>query len=300
MTDDCADTGDQRWRAALATIDRQTAEIAHLRSQLAAIDLVTELRAALSLASTAETIAAPADFSHRRLLELIVETAAAVIGARSASLFLIDETSEELVFAVALGPEATSVKNVRGPLGHGIAGLVAVSGQPIAVSEADADPRQAADVARQIEYTPEAILCVPLLYDDRVIGVLELLDRLDEPSFSARDMSTLGLFANQAAIGIIQSRTRASGVALMRDLISSLDPDHPAEAQLHDRIEAFASATTPGDGMDYQEALSLAALVQEIVWHGEQERHACRAILQGFAGYLRSRAGTLGQLELPR
>lgn len=296
MTNEPADEGDDRLRAAQATIEKQAGEIARLHDLLAAADLVSELRSALTLASTAETIAAPAEYSHTRLLELIVETAAAVIGARSASLFLIDEATQELVFAVALGPEAPVVKDLRVPLGHGIAGLVAVSGQPIAVSDADEDPRQAADVARQIGYTPNAILCVPLVYEDRIIGVLELLDRLDGAAFSARDMSTLGLFANQAAIAIIQSRTRASGVALVRDLIVSLDPERPQERSFHDRLEEMMNSRAFNEGGDYQDALALATLVQEIVWRGERESEACRAILQSFASYLRGRAEPLGQL----
>lgn len=300
MMDDPSHGNGDTLRDARETIERQAAEIADLRAQIEGAALARELHAALSVASTAETVAAPAEFSHTRLLELIVETAAAVIGARSASLFLIDEVAEDLVFAVALGPEATTVKDLRVPLGHGIAGLVAVSGQPIAISDADADPRQAADVARQVGYKPKAILCVPLLYQDRIIGVLELLDRLDGASFSARDMSTLGLFANQAAIAIIQSRTRASGVALLRDLIGSFDPDHPATAPLYDRVEQLVASAGPGDGGGYQEALTLAALVQEIVWHGDRESRACRAILEGFAGYLRQRTDAFGQFGLPR
>lgn len=300
MTKDTANADDDRLRDALATVQAQAAEIQRLRAELAAAPFVSELRSALSLVSSAETIAAPAEFSHTRLLELIVETAAAVIGARSASLFLIDEAADELVFAVALGPEATTVKDLRVPLGHGIAGLVAVSGQPIAISDADADPRQAADVARQVGYKPKAILCVPLLYEDRIIGVLELLDRLDGASFSARDMSTLGLFANQAAIAIIQSRTRASGVALLRDLIASLNPAQPSGTPLYERMEQLMADIGHSDRAEYREALALAALVQEIVWHGDRESQACRAILDSFAGYLRSRARAFGQLELPR
>lgn len=298
MTDENANAEGEQLREALDRVQQQAAEIERLRGELAAIPLLAELRAALSIVSTAETIATPAEFSHARLLELIVETAAAVIGARSASLFLIDEAAEELIFAVALGPEATTVKDMRVPLGHGIAGLVAVSGQPIAISDADADPRQAADVARQVGYKPKAILCVPLLYQERIIGVLELLDRLDGAAFSARDISTLGLFANQAAIAIIQSRTRASGVALLHDLIGSLDPDHPAAVPLHGRVEQLVAGSGFGDGSAYQEALALAALVQEIAWHGDRESRACRSILESFANYLRGRAQALDQFGL--
>src|SRR5206468_5403043 len=115
--------------------------------------------------------------THSRLLEMIVQTAAQVISARAASLFLINRQTQELVFEVALGQKAEDVKKFTVPLGHGIAGLVAVSGQPIAVSDASKDPRQAADIARSVGYVPQTILCVPLFYNDQIIGVLELLDK---------------------------------------------------------------------------------------------------------------------------
>lgn len=89
-------------------------------------------------------------------------------------------------------------------------------------------------------------------------------------------------------------------MALLRDLIGSLDPARLSVTPLHDRVERLIAHAGLSDGSEYQEALSLATLVQEIVWHGERESEACRSILESFAGYLRSRAHTLGQLELPR
>src|SRR5207245_1557500 len=117
----------------------------------------------------------------------------------------INEETHELIFEVALGQKAQEVKKFAIPLGHGIAGLVAVSGQPMAISDAQRDPRQASDIARSVGYVPQSILCVPLFYNDQIIGVLELLDKADASSFTAADMETLGLFANQAAVAIEQS-----------------------------------------------------------------------------------------------
>ena len=145
------------------TIERQREEIERLQRRLAEERFAGDLRDALALTAAAGTIASPVSYS--RLLEMIVETAAHVIFARAAALFLIDEEAEELVFEVALGSKAEEVKKFRVPLGHGIAGLVAVSGQPMAVSDAERDPRQAADIARSVGYTPQSILCVPLFYE---------------------------------------------------------------------------------------------------------------------------------------
>ena len=261
-------------------------EISDLKRRLAGERFAEELKEALTVAAAAGSIASPVE--HSRLLEMIVETAAGVIPSRSAALFLIDEEAEELVFEVALGPEAEQVRGFRIPLGHGIAGLVAASGQPMAVSDAGSDPRQAADIAQSVGYAPGTILCVPLFYDEEVIGVLELLDREGAPTYGAQDMATLGLFANQAAVAIEQSRAQGSVAALLKQALRSSEAAQDYRTRgLGERGEDFAA------GMDedasHRRALEIARLVGEISRRGEQESAACQKILQGFADYLRSR-----------
>ena len=151
-------------RAREEALARAQEEISRLRRKLADERFAEELKDALTLAAAAGEIASPV--THSRLLEMIVETAASVIPSRAASLFLIDEETEELIFEVALGPEAEEVRKFRIPLGQGIAGLVAVSGQPMAISDASSDPRQAADIAKRVGYEPESILCVPLIHNE--------------------------------------------------------------------------------------------------------------------------------------
>jgi GAF domain-containing protein len=265
---------------------RAREEISGLRRRLAEERFAEELKDALTLAASAGEISSP--ISHSRLLEMIVQTAASVIPSRAASLFLIDEEAEELVFEVALGSKAEEVRKFRIPLGHGIAGLVAVSGQPMAISDARSDPRQAADIAQSVGYEPESILGVPLFYEEEVVGVLELLDREGAPSYSSADMATLGLFANQAAVAIEQSRARGNLAALLGEALGTPGggPDHrkvglaEGAKSFSDRIEEDAA---------YQRALELAALVREISRAGAEEHAACLAILESFAGYLRSR-----------
>lgn len=273
---------------ARATIARLTEEIGRLRRRLADERLVDDLRDALTLVATAGTIAT--SVPHARLLEMIVETAADVIGARAGALFLVDEDGDELIFEVAIGPKAAEVKRFRVPIGHGIAGLVAVTGQPMAVANAREDARQAKDIAESVGYLPESILCVPLFYGDRTIGVLELLDKEGQPTFSATDLDTLALFADQAGVAVEQSRTHRDLAALLSELLGAADT---ADAALHARARGFVAAVEAED-VSFREALELATLVQEIAWSGERESNACRTMLRGFAEYLRLRPAAGG------
>jgi GAF domain-containing protein len=236
---------------------------------------------ALRIAAAAGTLGAPV--SHSDLVRMVLETAAHVISARGGALLLLDEEGDELVFEVSVGSEAGELAGLRVPLGHGIAGLVAATGQPMAVSDADDDPRVSSDVAQRIDYTPESLLCVPLFYGDQVIGVLELVDKEGAPAFSGRDMEALALFARQAAVAIRQSRTHQNVAQLVRQALASPD-DSQAQSE---RGEALAA------GMEhdavYRRALALAELVNEIASRGEAELRACQEMLRAFAEYLRTR-----------
>ena len=239
-----------------------------------------ELAEALKIAAAAGTLATPV--SHSELVRLVVETAVHVIAARGGALLLLDEERDELVFEVAVGTEAPELAGLRVPLGHGVAGLVAVTGQPMAVSEADDDPRVASDVAQRIDYTPESLLCVPLVYGDRVEGVLELVDKQGAPSFSSADIEALSLFARQAAVAVRQSRSQRSVPALVADVLESVGSGPATE-----RAAAFA-ARVEGDAA-YARAFAVAELIQEIASRGDNELRACEEILRSFADYLRTR-----------
>jgi signal transduction protein with GAF and PtsI domain len=263
------------------TILRQAEEIERLRAQLEADSLAQELRQAFSLAAIAGTIASP--IAHSRLIELIIETAVHVIKARAASLFLIDEQTQELVDVHPVGPRSEQIESLRVPMGQGIIGLVALNAQPMAVSEAQRDPRHASDIAQRLGYLPQSILCVPLVSNDKVIGVLELLDKEGAPSFNTADIEALGLFANQAAVALEQSGSHRSLGAFIAGMLESL---HPTEGSQRDHAYAFAANIE--EDIAYRRALELAQLVQQIAREGEPELKVCQAVLSSFAEYIRS------------
>jgi len=245
------------------------------------VEFAARLRRALEIAGAAGAIGS--QVSHATLLELIVATAVQVLHAEAGSLLLVDDGGDELVFEVALGAKADAVKAVRVPIGHGVAGLVALTGQPMAVSGAERDVVAARDIAEQVGYLPKSLLCVPLFYADRIVGVLELLDKRGGGAFTHDDTESLRLFASQAAVAIEHSRLHASLVAMIGDVLGSAAAGGAEAAAFAARIEQDPGRTA---------ALGLAALVQEISSAGIEEQNACRALLEGLAAYLRARSAT--------
>ncbi len=246
--------------------------------------LADELRAVFGLIAAASTIGAPV--SHKRLLQMIVRTAAHVINARAGSLLLVDQDTQELVFEVATTEDVGELKHVRVPMGEGIAGLVAMTGQPIAVTDAQNDPRHAREIAEQTGYLPRSLLAVPLQYEDGVIGVIELMDKNGADAFDAKDMHALGLFAGQAAVAIEQSQAQRNLATLLRELLGSASGPLATEA-LQERVTQFAQKLEADAA--FRRAVELAQQVHEIAQYGQDESDACMAILRGFVTYARLR-----------
>jgi GAF domain-containing protein len=153
--------------------------------------------------------------SFRTLLQSVVEVARAIFGAKASSIFLLDEEADELVFEAIAGVGAETLLGQRFPSSTGIAGWVLVTRQPIVIEDVTEDPRFAKDVAETTGYVPKGLMAVPLLNEERALGVLEVLDRPQRSQFSLVEMDLLGLFANQAAIALdLLQRARRAQIVL--------------------------------------------------------------------------------------
>jgi GAF domain-containing protein len=154
--------------------------------------------------------------SFRVLLDSVVEVARAIFGAKASSIFLLDEEADELVFEAVAGEGAERLIGQRFPSSTGVAGWVLVTRQPLVIEDVTEDPRFSKEIAESTGYVPRGLMAVPLLHDERALGVLEVLDRPQRAQFSLVEMDLLGLFANQAAIALdlLQRARLAQGVLL--------------------------------------------------------------------------------------
>jgi GAF domain-containing protein len=155
-----------------------------------------ELRSAVA----AGVLGAEKDYSE--LLRSIVEVARAIFHAKASSIFLLDEESDELVFEAVAGEGSESLIGRRFPSSTGIAGFVLVSRQPLVIEDVLEDPRFSRETAESTGFVPKGLMAVPLLHEERALGVLEVLDRPSDSRFTLQEMDLLGLFANQAAIAL--------------------------------------------------------------------------------------------------
>ena len=218
--------------------------------------------------------------SSDELLQTIVEAAARLFGAAAASIALVDEQAQMLEFRVAYGAGREEVVGMRIPLDQGIAGYVAMTGQPMTISNVQQDARFARETAEKTGYVPRSILAMPLLLRDRVIGVMEVLDKIAAPSFGMQDMELLALFARLAAIAIDQAQHIARlNDTLTRGLKTLLasDPAAPS-AEIFAVLESHDARA--------RELCELANHFYAISGLGDAERALALKVLGVFAEYV--------------
>lgn len=255
-------------------------ELEQLRKRTKQDGAAAELRAQLAQLGAASVLGAPTE--HTQLLEQIVQTAKQVLRAHAGTLYLVDENTEELVFEVALGERGDMLRGTRFPIGQGIAGWVAASGQAIAIADVQQDPQWAQGIGQSLGYAPKTMLAMPLLLHDNVIGVLQLMDKADGSPFSAGDMATLGLFAQQAAVAISQSRSLLSLTSLLRTLLSGSN----SHEKLTMQGTAFLADTE--ESAEYRDMLQLAKHLGEIARQSDTARRLCLQVVEAIVTYLQS------------
>jgi len=136
------------------------------------------------------------------LLAKIMETSSRIMKAEASSVILIDEEKGELYFDLALGKKGDEVREIRLKLGEGIAGWVAQSGQSVKVDDAAKDERWSGKVAKRVDYPTRNMLCVPLISKDKIIGVLQVLNKREGTHFTDRDLKLLESVASPIAASL--------------------------------------------------------------------------------------------------
>ncbi|MDX9971646.1 MAG: ATP-binding protein [FCB group bacterium] len=143
------------------------------------------------------------------LLERIVEESQQLAHAEASSLMLYDAERDELYFHVALGDtgdQQALKREIRLKLGEGIAGAAAQRRESINVRDVQHDERfyRMADEASRFE--TRSLLAVPLMDRDRLVGVLEVVNKVGGGCFTEPDMRVMEMFSNLAATALANAR----------------------------------------------------------------------------------------------
>ena len=138
-----------------------------------------------------------------KLLNIIMEIIKDIMNAEASTLFLYEEKTQDLVFKVALGEagkELTEKHRIK--IGQGIAGWVAEKRKPVYINNVYEDDRFDHNYDKITGFNTKAILCVPLLFKGKLIGVIQAINPVDREGFDDNDMILFSAFAEQAVLAV--------------------------------------------------------------------------------------------------
>ncbi len=142
----------------------------------------------------------------KEVLSVIMDKVGQLLRPKTWSLLLVDEHTGELTFEIAVSPAADRLKDIRLRKGEGIAGWVALHGQPLLIPDVSKDARFMPKVDQAVQFRTRSIVCVPLKSKNRVLGVIELVNSMEDGGFSEADLKILSTIADYAAIAIENAR----------------------------------------------------------------------------------------------
>src|SRR6266508_1159645 len=157
----------------------------------------------LRLIEISRDLASPLDLDT--LLDDIVRASADITHAEAASILLYDDTSRQLYFQVATNIDEPTMRGLVVPLEKSIAGWIVTNRKSVRIDDAHKDLRFFSDVEQTVGYETKSLLGIPLITKNKVVGVLEVINK-KRGRFTDPDESMLTVLGAQAAVAIEKAR----------------------------------------------------------------------------------------------
>lgn len=139
------------------------------------------------------------------LLNRIVQAAASITAAEAASILLYDNTSRQLYFQVATNIDEPTLRGLVVPLEGSIAGWIVTNCKPVRIDNVHEDARHYGDIEHTTGVPTNSILGIPLITKNKVVGVLEVINK-QHGKFTVGDENLLSVLGAQAAVAIENAR----------------------------------------------------------------------------------------------
>lgn len=199
-----------------------------------------------------------------------IEAATELVNTEAASLLFLDEETGELYFDIAVGEKGEKVKTIRLKKGQGIAGWVAENNKPVIVNDAYNDPRFFKGADEKSGFTTRNMICVPVKTKNKLVGVLQAVNKKDGASFDTDDLDLLTGLSHQVAIAIENARLydelRETFYATIHALADTIEKRDPYTAGHTKRVMNYSLAIGRMIGLSKKEMenLKLSAILHDI------------------------------------
>ena len=198
-----------------------------------------------------------------------MNAARTLVNCEATSLLLVNDATGGLYFDVAIGDQGERVKTIELKKGQGIAGWVAENREPIVIKDAQNDPRLFRQADMSSGFKTRNMLCVPVLVRNKLIGVLQALNK-QQDTFNKMDCRVLISLAGQIGVALDNARlyhalndTFHAVIQVLIDAIEKRDPYASGHAK---RVSMYSVAIGRELGLDKGQLvnLKLAALLHDV------------------------------------
>ena len=194
-----------------------------------------------------------------QVLDLIIAKAVEMLECEAGSILLCNQEENCLMFSASTSADSKTLAQIHIPLTDSLAGTIYSKNIPLVVNNVDQDIRHNASVAAQIRFQTRSLLGVPMRIQDRVIGVLEALNK-KEGVFTEEDVKILTAIASQAAVAIENAQ-----------LVEALQESY--ETTLEGWAAALDLRDKETEGHSQRVTLLAVQMAQEIGMKKEQVMH---------------------------
>jgi diguanylate cyclase (GGDEF)-like protein len=176
----------------------------HRKAILGHLKVVASLKQKIKELKTLNEIvqAISSSLKPKEILQTIMDKTADLIKAEGWSVLFLDNSKNELVFEAAAGDAGKKLLGIRLKIGQGVAGWVARYGQSIIVPDVTKDPRFYSGVDRKTKFTTKSILCVPMKSRNKIIGVVEVVNKIGGEPFTKDDLEIFENFVAHITIAL--------------------------------------------------------------------------------------------------
>jgi GAF domain-containing protein len=139
------------------------------------------------------------------LLSRIINAAVEITEAEAASILLYDDAGKQLFFQAATNLDPPAMRGLIVPLQGSIAGWIVLNRQTVRTEDVHTDPRHFGHIEKVTQFKTGSLIGVPLITKEKVVGVLEVLNK-KKGIFDETDENLLTGLAAQAAVAIENTR----------------------------------------------------------------------------------------------
>lgn len=177
------------------------------------------------------------------LLPVVADKIRDILGAQACNLWLVDAEKNDLYFAQQVGDDPTTDVDDRCPLGEGLLGQVAQQGQPRLIADVQGEAELLAfRQQRSPEFPLATLMAAPLLKEEEIIGVVEVVNKQDGGAYDEDDLFFLTSISEMASIALNNANRLAAErkvreldalLAISKEITSTLDLDHILTTVVH-------------------------------------------------------------------